>query len=80
MTEHDWQATARKWEARSKANDREADQLASERDQWRRKAREARNQAHTWRILYQDLLEQVARKLDIEHDASTITTPKGETK
>lgn len=76
MTEIDWKAEARKWEARARAHDREADELAAEVEEWKARARQHKNKAHTWRMLYQDLLEKVAAKLDIEHDHRTVNTDR----
>lgn len=39
---------------------------------WKAEAREHKNKAHTWRILYQDLLQKIAYRLDIEHDRHAV--------
>lgn len=62
----DWEKQANHWEAEAKRLDLEADTLAAERDKWKAKARESGNRSHTWRLLYQDLLEKIGRKLDLK--------------
>lgn len=63
--EIDWKAHARKWEDRAKQLDKEADELATDVETWKRKARENKNSSHTWRLLYKDLLEKVGQKLNL---------------
>jgi hypothetical protein len=42
--------------------------LEQEVEHWKRKEREARDKQHTWRLLYQDLLEKIAKHLDLNGD------------
>lgn len=54
-----WKTWARTWETR--ANEYQQAAAAS-----KRRAHDLKDRAHTWRLLYQDLLEKVGRKLDLE--------------
>lgn len=73
----EWKAHARRWERRAKENDPEQSECA----EWKRKARESRDQCHTWRLLYQDLLEKIGHKLDLEgNNPNTQMNTKASTK